>query len=126
MVAACTMSLPERADEGANYDYRYVWIRDQCFAGLAVAADGPHPLLESAADFVSARLLEDGASLMPAYTTAGETVPGERRLDLAGYPGGSDILGNHVRAQFQLDAFGEALLMLAAVDRHGMLARSCI
>ena len=122
MVAACTMSLPERADEGANYDYRYVWIRDQCFAGLAVAADGPHPLLESAADFVSARLLEDGASLMPAYTTAGETVPGERRLDLAGYPGGSDILGNHVRAQFQLDAFGEALLMLAAVDRHGMLA----
>ncbi|MGH3603679.1 MAG: glycoside hydrolase family 15 protein, partial [Pseudonocardiaceae bacterium] len=30
MVAAATMSLPERAEQGRNYDYRYVWIRDQC------------------------------------------------------------------------------------------------
>ncbi len=33
MVAAATTSLPERAREGRNYDYRYVWIRDQCYAG---------------------------------------------------------------------------------------------
>ncbi len=38
MVAAATMSLPERAQEGRNYDYRYAWIRDQCFTGQAVAA----------------------------------------------------------------------------------------
>ena len=43
MVAAATMSLPERSKAGRNYDYRYVWIRDQCYAGQAVAADGPHP-----------------------------------------------------------------------------------
>ena len=48
MVAAATMSLPERAAQGRNYDYRYVWIRDQCYAGQAVAADGPHPLLDDA------------------------------------------------------------------------------
>jgi hypothetical protein len=41
MVAAATMSLPERSKAGRNYDYRYVWIRDQCYAGQAVAADGP-------------------------------------------------------------------------------------
>ena len=35
MVAAATTSLPERADEGRNYDYRYAWIRDQCYAGTA-------------------------------------------------------------------------------------------
>jgi alpha,alpha-trehalase len=35
MVAAATMSLPERAQEGRNYDYRYVWIRDQCYVGQA-------------------------------------------------------------------------------------------
>ncbi|WP_434099493.1 glycoside hydrolase family 15 protein [Streptomyces sviceus] len=29
MVAAATTSLPERAEEGRNYDYRYVWIRDR-------------------------------------------------------------------------------------------------
>ena len=33
MVAAATISLPERAEAGRNYDYRYVWIRDQCYAG---------------------------------------------------------------------------------------------
>ncbi len=33
-------SLPERADKGRNYDYRYAWIRDQCYAGQAAAALG--------------------------------------------------------------------------------------
>ena len=31
--AAATTSLPERAETGRNYDYRYAWIRDQCYAG---------------------------------------------------------------------------------------------
>ena len=37
MVAAATTSLPERAEAGRNYDYRYAWIRDQCYAGQAAA-----------------------------------------------------------------------------------------
>ncbi|BBX08224.1 glycoside hydrolase family 15 protein [Mycolicibacterium aichiense] len=121
MVAAATMSLPERADEGANYDYRYAWIRDQCYAGIAVAADGPHELVGTAVHFVSERLLADGPNLRPAYTGAGDTVPKQRRLDLVGYPGGYDLAGNHVRDQFQLDVFGEALLLFAAAARHDML-----
>ena len=47
MVAAATTSLPERAEAGRNYDYRYAWIRDQCYAGEAVAAPGPYPLLDT-------------------------------------------------------------------------------
>ena len=121
MVAAATMSLPERAREGRSYDYRYVWIRDQCFAGEAIAAAGPYPLLDDAVSFVSARLLDDGPKLTPAYTTAGGRVPDQRSLHLPGYPGGQDIAGNHVNAQFQLDAFGESLLLLAAAARHGHL-----
>ena len=114
MVAAATMALPERAREGRNYDYRYVWIRDQCLAGQAVAKAGPHPLLDDAVRFVSARLLEDGPRMVPAYTTAGGPVRDERRLGLPGYPGGTDVVGNWVNEQFQLDAFGESLLLLAA------------
>lgn len=121
MVAAATMSLPERADEGANYDYRYAWIRDQCYAGIAVAADGPHELLRTAVRFVAERLLADGPKLRPAYTGSGGAVPNQRRLDLLGYPGGYDLVGNHVRDQFQLDVFGEALLLFAAAARHDML-----
>jgi len=121
MVAAATMALPERAREGRNYDYRYVWIRDQCLAGQAVAKSGPHPLLDDAVRFVSARLLEDGPRMVPAYTSAGGPVPDERRLGLPGYPGGMDVVGNWVNKQFQLDAFGESLLLLAAAAGHDHL-----
>jgi GH15 family glucan-1,4-alpha-glucosidase len=121
MVAAATLGLPERAGAGRSYDYRYVWIRDQCYAGQAVAADGAHPLLDDAVGFVAARLLTDGPDLKPAYTTTGAAVPDQRSLDLPGYPGGTDIVGNHVNAQFQLDAFGEALLLFAAAAPHDHL-----
>jgi hypothetical protein len=121
MVAAATTSLPERAEAGRNYDYRYAWIRDQCFAGQAVAAVGPDPLLDQAVRFVSERLHADGPALAPAYTVAGDRVPDQHRLDLPGYPGGFDLVGNWVNKQFQLDAFGESLLLLAAAARHDRL-----
>ena len=122
MVAAATTSLPERAKASRNYDYRYAWIRDQCYAGQAVAADGPHRLLDDAVSFVASRLLADGPRLKPAYTVTGGAVPQERALSgLAGYPGGSDKVGNWVSKQFQLDALGETLLLFAAAARHDHL-----
>lgn len=121
MVAAATTSLPERADAGRDYDYRYVWIRDQCFSGLAVAEHGPHPLLDDAVRFVAERILDDGPTLRPAYAVDGSPVPPERRLALPGYPGGSDRAGNQAGRQFQLDVFGEALQLLAAAAQLGRL-----
>jgi GH15 family glucan-1,4-alpha-glucosidase len=121
MVAAATMSLPERAQEGRNYDYRYVWIRDQCLAGQAVAKAGPHRLMDDAVRFVCERLLADGPNMVPAYTSIGGRVPDQRRLGLPGYPGGTDILGNWVNQQFQLDAFGESLLLFSAAAGHDHL-----
>ncbi|MEO8750780.1 MAG: glycoside hydrolase family 15 protein [Allobranchiibius sp.] len=121
MVAAATTSLPERAEQARSYDYRYVWIRDQSYTGQAIAAAGAHPLLDDAVNFVSARLLEDGPNLKPAYTTTGGPVPDQRQLHLPGYPGGQDLVGNWVNKQFQLDSFGEALLLLAAAARHDHL-----
>ena len=121
MVAAATTSLPERLEAGRNYDYRYAWIRDQCYAGLAFAAHGPHPMLAGTVRFVSERLLADGPAMMPGYTVAGEPIPAEHRIRLRGFPGGSPRSGNWVRGQLQLDAFGEALSLLAAAAGHDML-----
>ena len=121
MVAAATMSLPERARRDRNFDYRYVWIRDQCYAGQAVAKAGPYPLLDDAVRFVRDRLLEHGSDLKPAYTTVGGRVPDQRQLDLPGYPGGTNVVGNWVNEQFQLDAFGEALLLFSAAAGHDRL-----
>ncbi|WP_458688789.1 glycoside hydrolase family 15 protein [Nocardia tengchongensis] len=58
---------------------------------------------------------------MPAYTLRGEAVPRERDVDLPGCPGGTAVVGNRVRDQFQLDIFGEALLVFAAAARHDRL-----
>ena len=122
MVAAATMSLPERSKAGRNYDYRYVWIRDQCYTGQAVAASGPHRLLDDAVSFVAERILADGPDLKPAYTAACGPVPGEKSLTrLSGYPGGADKAGNWVNRQFQLDALGEALQLFAAAAGHDHL-----
>jgi alpha,alpha-trehalase len=121
MVAAATTSLPERAEEGRNYDYRYAWIRDQVYAGRAAAAAGCYSLLDDAVRFISGRLLDDGPKLVPAYTVDGGRVPDQRRLDLPGYPGGFDLVGNWVNRQFQLDALGESLLLLAAAGEHDRL-----
>ncbi|PAZ09497.1 glycoside hydrolase [Streptomyces sp. SA15] len=117
MVASATTSLPERAEEGRNYDYRYVWIRDQSLAGQAAAAAGAYDLLDAAVRFVAARLHADGPRLAPAYTVHGSPVPDQRDLELPGYPGGFDRVGNRVSEQFQLDCFGEALLLFAAAAR---------
>ncbi|BBX21556.1 glycoside hydrolase [Mycolicibacter terrae] len=117
MVAAATMSLPERAKQGRNYDYRYCWIRDQCYTGQAIAAAGPHPLLDDAVRFVTERVLADGPDLRPAYRVDATTPPPEHDLALPGYPGGTVKTGNWVADQFQLDNFGEALLLLAAAAR---------
>jgi alpha,alpha-trehalase len=117
-VAAATTSLPERAGDDRNYDYRYVWLRDQCFVGQAAAVcDGGAPLLDASVETVATHLLEDGEKLAPAYTVRGNQLPTPHHLDLPGYPGGHDVIGNRVREQFQLDTFGETLLLFAAAAR---------
>ncbi|HEY7440665.1 MAG TPA: glycoside hydrolase family 15 protein [Acidimicrobiia bacterium] len=122
MVAAATTSLPERAEKGRNYDYRYAWIRDQCYAGTAAAAAGTDELVDAAVRFVHERLIEDGPRLRPAYRANAAPVPAEHALDLPGYPGAPDVVvGNRVGDQFQLDAFGEALQLFAAAEHRGRM-----
>jgi Glycosyl hydrolases family 15/Trehalase-like, N-terminal len=121
MVAAATLGLPERAGAGRNYDYRYVWLRDQAYAGIAAGVEGAHPLMDEAVAFTTARVLEHGDQLVPAYRLDGTLPPHESTLDLPGYPGGRDVVGNWVRGQFQLDSMGEILQLYATSARHDHL-----
>jgi GH15 family glucan-1,4-alpha-glucosidase len=122
-VAAATTSLPERAEGNRNYDYRYVWVRDTCYIGRAGAYfPGGEAMLDDAVRWVVNRLLADGDQLSPAYLPDGRPVPGVQVLeDLPGYPGGTDVVGNRIRDQFQLDIFGEALLLFALAASKGRL-----
>jgi alpha,alpha-trehalase len=114
MVAAATTSLPERLEGVRNYDYRFAWIRDQCYSGIAMAAHGSRDQLAGTVRFITERVLGDGPDLRPAYTVRGGQIPDERSLRLRGYPGSSVRIGNRVRRQFQLDSLGEVLQLLAA------------
>jgi len=121
MVAASTLGLPERADAGRNYDYRYVWLRDQAYMGIAAAVHEPWPLLDEAVSVTTARVLEHGDRIAPAYRAEGRLPPREEHLDLPGYPGGAVVVGNWVRGQFQLDGCGEMLQLYATSTRHDHL-----
>ena len=121
MVAAATLGLPERAHAGRSYDYRYVWLRDQAYAGLAASIDQAYPLMDEAVAFTVARVLEHGDQLAPAYRVDGARLPSQTTLSLPGYPGGTDVVGNWVNGQFQLDAMGEILQLFAAAARHDRL-----
>jgi GH15 family glucan-1,4-alpha-glucosidase len=121
-VAAATTALPERAEEGRSYDYRYAWIRDQCLVGHALRAAGRSRELMAAVGFIRDRVLEHGPRLAPAYTVDGGAIPSPGSLGLPGYPGGTDVVGNHVNEQFQLDGYGEALQLLAAAADDDLLA----
>jgi hypothetical protein len=123
MVAAATLGLPERAEAGRNYDYRYVWLRDQAYAALAVSVDEPLPLFDEYIEVSTARVLEHGGDIAPAYAVDGSLPPREHTLDLPGYPGGNDVVGNWVRDQFQLDAPGELLQLFASAARHDRLTK---
>jgi hypothetical protein len=123
MVAAATLGLPERAEAGRNYDYRYVWLRDQAFAGIAASVREPHPLLDDAVAFATERILEHGDQLAPAYRLDGTDLASEVSLRLPGYPGGQDVVGNWVHGQFQLDAVGELLTLFASAARHDHLSQ---
>ncbi|MEU0217373.1 glycoside hydrolase family 15 protein [Streptomyces sp. NPDC006265] len=104
MVAAATTSLPERADTGSDYDYRYAWVRDQCYAGIAVAAHGPHPPCGTARRASSPTASwKTAPRCVPPNTVDGTPLPPERDLPFVGYPGGSDRTGNRAGRQFQLD-----------------------
>jgi len=121
MVAAATTSLPEHPETVRNYDYRYAWIRDQCYAGMALAAHGSRDQLARSVRFITERVLADGPDLMPAYTVSGDPIPAERIPRLRGYPGGTVRTGNRVVGQFQLDSLGEVLKLLAEAARLDLL-----
>lgn len=131
MVAAATTSLPEHADGGRADDYRYVWLRDQAWTCLALAAalppdgqGGDEVVLElftRQTAWLTERVLEHPGALSPAYRTDGSPVPGEVELDLPGYPGGRTVVGNDAGAQHQLDTYGDLLALYATAAEHGHL-----
>ena len=114
---------PSGRTQGRNYDYRYAWIRDQCYAGQAVAAVGgarrcSTPRSRSSPPGCS-RTAPSCARRTPS--TAG-AVPDERPLRPARLPGRHRYASATTSTTSSSSTrFGEALLLFAAADRAGRL-----
>lgn len=110
MLAAPTMSLPERIGGQSNFDYRYMWVRDSSFALDAFIQLG----LRSQAHASFAWLLKATAHthprLQPMYTIDGSPRLPNAQLDLDGYRGSRPVhVGNGAAGQLQLGNFGDLL-----------------
>ena len=116
IVAALTTSIPEHADSGRNWDYRYCWIRDAYYTVQALNRLGALDVLESYLEYL--RNIVDnakGGHIQPLYGVGGEARLEERIAEgLAGYRGMGPVrVGNQAYAQVQHDAYGQIILCSA-------------
>ncbi|HYI48255.1 MAG TPA: glycoside hydrolase family 15 protein [Allosphingosinicella sp.] len=113
IVAAMTTSIPEAADSGRNWDYRYCWIRDAYYTVQALNRLGALDVLEGYLSYLRNIVDEaEGGQIQPLYAVSGEPRLEEREAEaLAGYRGMGPVrVGNAAFTQVQHDAYGQIVL----------------
>ncbi len=113
IVAAMTTSIPEHADSGRNWDYRYCWIRDAYYTVQALNRLGALDVLENYLGYL--RNIVDSSQdgfIQPLYAVSGEATLEEGEAGaLAGYRGMGPVrVGNAAYSQVQHDAYGQIIL----------------
>lgn len=113
IVAALTTSIPESADSGRNWDYRYCWLRDGYFVVNALNRLGATRTMERyLAYIVNIAAHAAGGPLQPVFGIDGRSELGEREVpSLSGYRGMGPVrIGNLAYRQVQHDVYGSAIL----------------
>jgi GH15 family glucan-1,4-alpha-glucosidase len=113
IVAAMTTSIPEAANSGRNWDYRYCWIRDAYYTVQALNRLGALDVLENYLSYL--RNIVDasrGGHIQPLYAVSGEPALAEGEAEaLAGYRCMGPVrVGNAAYTQVQHDAYGQIVL----------------
>lgn len=113
VVAAFTTSIPEHADSGRNWDYRYCWLRDAYYVVRALNRLGAADLLENYLGFLRNIIDQaDGGHIQPLYGVGMEPLLTERIIDtLPGYRGMGPVrAGNQAFEHHQHDVYGQVIL----------------
>jgi GH15 family glucan-1,4-alpha-glucosidase len=126
VIAAVTTSIPEAADSGRTWDYRYCWLRDAYFVVTALNRLGATRTMERYLAFIL-NIVADavGGRLQPVYAINGRMAIDESVVDsLPGYRGMGPVrVGNLAYKQVQHDVYGAAILAAAHVFFDHRLAR---
>jgi len=113
IVAAVTTSIPESANSGRNWDYRYCWLRDAYFVVNALNQLGVTATMQRYLEYIL-NLIADSRDmpLQPVYGIRRETHLDETLAEnLPGYLAMGPVrVGNQAWRQVQNDVFGAAIL----------------
>lgn len=113
IVAAMTTSIPEHADSGRNWDYRYCWLRDAYYVVQALNRLGAVDILENYLGYL--RNIVDraaGGHIQPLFGVGFEPQLTERFAPaLSGYRGMGPVrIGNQAFEHQQHDVYGQIIL----------------
>ena len=111
IVAAPTMSLPERVGGFRNWDYRYCWLRDATLTLLALMDAGYYGEAAAWRDWLLRAAAGSPSQVQIMYGLAGERHLREWEVPwLPGYEGSAPVrVGNAAFGQLQVDVFGEVM-----------------
>jgi GH15 family glucan-1,4-alpha-glucosidase len=113
VLAALTTSIPESADSGRNWDYRFCWLRDSYFVIQALNRLGATRTMEGFLRYLNNLIAHSpSGALRPAYRVAGDPGGEEALLQtLGGYRGMGPVrVGNLALAQRQHDVYGAVIM----------------
>lgn len=112
VIAAATTSIPEAADSGRNWDYRYCWLRDSYFVVQALNRLGATKTMSGYLRYIYDVSLNHGDNLQPVYAISGRADLTEREITtLPGYRGMGPVrVGNQAYEQIQNDSYGAVVL----------------
>lgn len=113
IVAAMTTSIPEAANSGRNWDYRYCWLRDAFFVVRALNSLSELGTLEDYLRYLT-NVLEHakGGHIQPLYGIGLELeLPESVVGHVSGYRGMGPVrVGNQAQEHFQHDVYGNVIL----------------
>jgi GH15 family glucan-1,4-alpha-glucosidase len=113
VVAALTTSVPEAANSGRNWDYRFCWLRDSYFVVKALNRLGATKTMQGYLSYLRNIVAETGDNLLqPLYGISGLSAMDEVIVDsLSGYQGMGPVRrGNQAHEQIQHDVYGAVVL----------------
>lgn len=128
IIAAMTTSIPEAANSGRNWDYRFCWLRDAFFVVRALNSISEVATMEEYLRWLTNVVVRSrGGHIQPLYGVGQEAHLPEAILEhLPGYRGMGPVrVGNQAAEHFQHDVYGNIILGAAqAFHDHRLLKRA--
>lgn len=113
IVAAMTTSVPEFANSGRNWDYRFCWLRDAYYTVQALNRLGAADIMEGYLAYLR-NIIDATPSgrIQPVYGVGMEPILQEATIDtLRGYRGMGPVrIGNQAHEHHQHDVYGQIVL----------------